>query len=215
MLIKLSQTQRITEMRGEMTKQNGLVLFVALIALVVMSLAAVALIRSVDSGTLVAGNLAFKQSAILSGDTGVADAYTFINNSNPSTLNTGASGAGSAGPAGYYPTLDDTIVLTDASNWTEAKSFLVDKDPNDRTGNIVRYIVQRMCRTTGEVDKNNCLVGLGESSGKSNGGLNIGGGSGGNDYGAPKSSADAVFYRVTVRVSGPKNTVSYLQAFIY
>jgi Tfp pilus assembly protein PilX len=209
MLNKLSQTQCMTEMRGEMTKQNGLVLFVALIALVVMSLAAVALIRSVDSGTLVAGNLAFKQSAILSGDTGVADAYNKITTANPNTLNADTVGDG------YYPTLDDTIVLTDDANWTDAKSFLVNKDANDKTGNIVRYIVQRMCRTTGEVDKNKCLVGVGESSGKSFGALQEGGGAGGGGYGAAKGSADAVFYRVTVRVSGPKNTVSYLQAFIY
>ena len=45
--------------------QKGVVLFFALIALVAMSLAAAALVRSVDSGVLVAGNLAFKQSAIL------------------------------------------------------------------------------------------------------------------------------------------------------
>ena len=39
-------------------------LFVALIGMVVLSLAAVALLRSVDSGTSIAGNLAFKQASI-------------------------------------------------------------------------------------------------------------------------------------------------------
>ena len=51
-------------------KQKGLVLFLALIALVAMSLAAAALVRSVDSGILAAGNLAFKQAAIMSAETG-------------------------------------------------------------------------------------------------------------------------------------------------
>ena len=60
-------------------KQKGLVLFISLIALVAMSLAAAALVRSVDSGVLVAGNLAFKQSAIMSAETGIADAYKYIN----------------------------------------------------------------------------------------------------------------------------------------
>ena len=41
-------------------RQHGLVLFFALIAMVVMSLAAVALIRAVDTSTLIAGNLACK-----------------------------------------------------------------------------------------------------------------------------------------------------------
>ena len=44
-------------------KQQGVVLFIALVALVVMSLAAVALIRSVDTNTLIGGNLSFKQAA--------------------------------------------------------------------------------------------------------------------------------------------------------
>ena len=47
-------------------KQRGVVLFLTLVALLAMSLAAVALIRSVDTSTLIAGNLAFKQSAMSS-----------------------------------------------------------------------------------------------------------------------------------------------------
>ena len=41
--------------------QSGVVLFIALIVLVAMSLAGVALVRSVDTNLLIAGNLAFKQ----------------------------------------------------------------------------------------------------------------------------------------------------------
>ncbi len=44
--------------------QGGVVLFVALIAMVILSLAGVALVRAVDSSTGVAGNLAFRQSSI-------------------------------------------------------------------------------------------------------------------------------------------------------
>ena len=43
--------------------QRGVVLFVALIAMVVMSLAGVALIRSVDTTGSVAGNLAFREAS--------------------------------------------------------------------------------------------------------------------------------------------------------
>ena len=59
--------------------QQGLVLFVALIALVAMSLAAAALVRTVDTGVMVAGNLAFKQSATMSADSGITAAYDFFN----------------------------------------------------------------------------------------------------------------------------------------
>ena len=44
-------------------RQRGVVLFIALIAMVVMSLAGVALIRSVDTTGSVAGNLAFREAS--------------------------------------------------------------------------------------------------------------------------------------------------------
>jgi type IV pilus assembly protein PilX len=47
-----------------MYRQRGVVLFVALIAMVVMSLAGVALIRSVDTTGSVAGNLAFREASM-------------------------------------------------------------------------------------------------------------------------------------------------------
>ncbi|MEO8136506.1 MAG: hypothetical protein ABI831_21330 [Betaproteobacteria bacterium] len=45
-------------------RQRGVVLFVALIAMVILSLAGVALMRSVQTSTGVAGNLAFRQASI-------------------------------------------------------------------------------------------------------------------------------------------------------
>ena len=45
-------------------RQRGVVLFIALSAMVVLSLAAVAVLRSVDAGTSIAGNLANKQGTL-------------------------------------------------------------------------------------------------------------------------------------------------------
>ena len=45
------------------SRQQGIVVFVALIAVVLMSLAAVGLMRSVNTSTMVVGNLAFRQAA--------------------------------------------------------------------------------------------------------------------------------------------------------
>ena len=45
-------------------RERGVVLFVALVAMVVLSLAGVALIRTLDTSTSVAGNLAFRQASI-------------------------------------------------------------------------------------------------------------------------------------------------------
>src|SRR5262247_2182840 len=54
--------------------QRGVVLFIALIVMVVMSLAAIALMRSVDTTTQVIGNLAFRQASILPGNYAIEDA---------------------------------------------------------------------------------------------------------------------------------------------
>jgi Tfp pilus assembly protein PilX len=51
--------------------QQGVVLFIALIVLVAMSLAGIALMRSVDTNVLIAGNLAFRQGATMAGDWGI------------------------------------------------------------------------------------------------------------------------------------------------
>lgn len=199
---KNSSSKCLAQAPNLAAKQKGLVLFIALIALVVMSLAAAALIRSVDSGVLVAGNLAFKQSAIMSADTGVANAYTFING-NAAILDNDAT------VDGYYPVLDDTMVLSNSSNWDSTHSFPVPADIADHSGNNTRYILQRMCRSTGAVTTSNCLVGVGNSAANSKGSKSYG------VYQNATGSANAVVYRVTVRVTGPKNTISYLQAFIY
>ena len=54
-----------------MRREQGVVLFIALIVLVAMSLAGIALMRSVDTGILIAGNLGFRQNATHVGDLGI------------------------------------------------------------------------------------------------------------------------------------------------
>ena len=90
------------------------------------------------------------------------------------------------------------------------------KDLQDLSGNETRYIIQRMCRNAAQpLDATNCLVGTGDSVANSKGGKSEGGGAGGGGFDAATGGSDAVVYRATVRVAGPKNTFSYIQAFIY
>jgi len=49
---------------------RGVALFFALVCLVAIMLAAVVLVRSVDTRTLISGNLAFQRSATASSDAG-------------------------------------------------------------------------------------------------------------------------------------------------
>ncbi len=183
-------------------KQKGLVLFMALIALVAMSLAAAALIRSVDSTALVAGNLAFKQAAMMSADSSLSMAGAYIDSKNVTDLQTNVN------TDGYYATAAG-LDYKAAATWTDANSKLATTGPGitagvDTSGNTIRYVVERMCKSASEPTTGNCLVGL--SPGAVDHGIQreIGGG-----------SSISVVYRVTSRVTGPKNTISYIQAYVY
>ena len=58
--------------------QGGIVLLIALIILIAMTIAGIALLRSVDISNIIAGNLAFKQAATHAGDIGVERALAFL-----------------------------------------------------------------------------------------------------------------------------------------
>lgn len=182
-------------------KQQGVVLFFALIALVVMSLAAVALIRSVDTNSLIAGNLSFKQSSMLSADRGVENAITWLKTKNVNSLNTDLVANG------YYATSDVAPHL-DAKTLVDANGFV---DMTDTQGNAITYVVQRMCRQQGAAtdtyDKRltNCLFSPGPDPGCKQ-----------SDCTKYKAlPTKQIVYRVTAKVVGPKNTTSYIQTFVF
>jgi type IV pilus assembly protein PilX len=61
-----------------LSAQRGVIMIIALIVLVAMTLGGIAMVRSVYTTNLIAGNLAFRESAVSSGDTGVEAAVAFL-----------------------------------------------------------------------------------------------------------------------------------------
>jgi len=189
--------------------QKGLILFVALVALLIMSLAAATLIRSVDTGVLVAGNLAFKQSATISADNGMVSAITWLRTNGPSLTTTSAAN-------GYYDNITSPVLtLTSAGNWPDGNPAWSNSNSalvgTDVAGNTIRYVVQRMCRNTGAVNTtpSHCLFGTATTSGNSNGNKTD------PKLGGLLNHSTSPMYRVTAMVTGPKNTISYIQAYLF
>lgn len=200
------------------TKQRGVVLFFTLIALLAMSLAAVALIRSVDTSTMIAGNLAFKQSATASGDAGIDAAVTWMAgieaaNNAINVLNDPGhpfNVTDLATRPGYHSSADPALDLTADATWDDVNNVLVG---TDGSGNTVRYLIQRMCRNANQAVQNaDCLFSgaLEDSSGQA--------------IPLPQEVCDGdgcpvagqtPQIRITSRATGPKSTVSYVQAFVY
>lgn len=204
--------------RQRLGRQRGLVLFIALIALVAMSLAGVALMRSVDTSTLINGNLTFKQVATSSGDSGPEGAVgwlTTINASN-SAIDpwTDASHPFNQDntAVGYFSSVDGFDLFAEAT-WAAGHSAPGTGTNYDATGldattgNTVRYVVERMCRNANQIlAESNCL--FSDSSEDNCTKQVIPNPPPCNDSGSP-------IYRITARVTGPKNTVSYIQAYAY
>ncbi|HUL40973.1 MAG TPA: hypothetical protein VLV32_03575 [Burkholderiales bacterium] len=183
-------------------RQQGVVLFIALIVLVAMTLAGIALIRSVDTVNQIAGNLAFKQGATLSGDSAVETARTWL------VAQTAGALWNNSAANGYYsstPTVGQgTEVPWDQYDWTGSAVAL----PADAAGNQVSYVVHRLCKLAGDPGGagNTCLatVVTGATPRGSSKGAGVIGPSGTPQY----------YYRITNRVTGPRNTVTYMQTLI-
>ena len=182
-------------------KQRGVVLFIALIALVAMTLAGIALMRSVDTANVIAGNFAFRESTLHATDVGIDAAFAAL----PALSATGNVPVANQ----YFPvmqTLDAQGVP--GVTWTSVPSTTI---PN--TGNSYQYVVERMCTAstldpvngpspanTGEITQYCITVPTASSTGgsKKSGGVTF-------------SGSGVVYYRVTVRVTGPHGAVSMAQ----
>ncbi len=210
-----------------MKNQRGISLIVVLIGLVIISFAAVALLRSTDTATLIAGNLGFKKAALASGDAGTETAITWLNaNTAGTTLHA------DVGASGYYATSRDACDLTgsrtpdDASDdvdWTSAglqpncnmRGFAAAPATGLAPGYTVRYIINRMCNAQG--DPASALAAGGGAMICSGADANSGGSSTqvGPTYSRrPFSGSSQTYYRITTRITGPRGTIRYVQAFV-
>jgi type IV pilus assembly protein PilX len=198
-------------------RQRGVSLFFALVSLVAISLAAIMLVRSVDTSTLISGNLAFQQSATASADAGTEAAIAWMaqvvkDNTGLNVLNDPLHPFNITDKTkGYYSSIDDTSLTAAAGfKWDDTDSKAL---PEDSTGNVTRYIIQRMCRNFDKPVKDaNCLYSgaiLDES---------------GQHVPLPQEickcegcpvAGQTPQVRITSRTEGPKNTRSYVQAFVY
>lgn len=207
------------------SRQAGISLVITLVALVMMSLAAVALMRNVDTTNLVAGNLAFKQATTSAADLGTESAITWLQNNNAGlTLYNDNTGSG------YYATsLTNLDVGGKSSN--AARALADWKGDNcayaaggsyaacvrtsaalTANGYTTRYLITRMCKTTGDPNAagNGCARPVSNSAGQSpkRGELK---------YGEDKRFAtpSGPYFRIVVRSEGPRNTISYTESYVH
>ena len=193
-----------------MRSQRGVVLFIALIVLVAMSLAGIALMRSVDTNVLVAGNLAFRQATTMYGDAGFETARGWLLD-NLASLDNNQPGGATHYWANYQLGLDfinATTTTSDDYDWSQSAS-VASPDP----AYTINYVIHRLCGSTGAptTPAAKCMQ------------ASAGGGSGSSGLGTKGivtygvqalPGTSTIFYRVTVRVIGPRNTLAFVQAIL-
>lgn len=208
--------------------QRGVSLLFALMALAAISLAAVALVRSVDSGSLLIGNLSFKQDATGAADRATEAARAWL-------MAPGRDLTVDDPTEGYYATsqeqLDPTGRLTSTGNrmavvnWGDSDSCACvaagtclncTRTPSpEATYNSVRarFLITRLCPLGGAFTAANACAAptvAALSGGKgAQGEVRIG------TETRPSAAAQVPYYRVIVRTVGGRNTVSFTETVLY
>ena len=203
--------------------QSGAGLIVALIMLIVMSMAAIGLVNSVESGLLSAGNFAFRQAALHASDAGSEAAINWLRplaNMSDLYTNNASYGYYATMPAGLditnSGTGNATILINWDSNQCDDRAGVVCIEPapalqTDDAGNSIRYIIHRLCKNNGSPQdvSNNCIKYQGVAGSSPQKGQM--------QYGQSlriNREAD-VYYRITTRIKGPRNTIVFTQTMVH
>jgi type IV pilus assembly protein PilX len=141
------------------SRERGVVLFIALIAMVILSLGGVALVRSMDAGTSVAGNLAFRQASVVAVNRAIEDAVYKLYKS-PTPIVTVADDI----PNNYYAELQPAEKLDGtpgvlSGNYTTVQSgyaMSVWTDPKSLVE--VRHVIERVCSVAGPPTIGTCDI---------------------------------------------------------
>ncbi len=203
-------------------RQRGLVLLLSLIVLAAMSLAAIGLMRSVLTSNRVAANLAFQQSATQSADVGVERAVAWLEQKSreleavpgpPATTKPANKlfqhiSIGGAETIAYRAIREDPGPGQTWENFWQQRvaANQINTLPADAAGNTVGFLIQRLCVAAGDplagasCEAAPTLSSSSQTSSKSSG--------------IKLQVPGQTYYRITVRVQGPRNAVSFIQSVV-
>lgn len=206
---------------------RGVSMLFAMMTLVVLSLAAVALVRSVDLGALIVGNLGFKQDTTAASGAATAEAITFLQNQLAAGTNMDnnipasgyyASSLDKLDPTGGTTNKDNQLAVVDwfddgACSYLAAGEFSICLQAFSGTavnGNSVKWVITRLCKQAAAMSAANpcskpATAAL--STASERGELSAGG--------RLSGSTASPYYRIIVRTQGARNTVSYTESIVH
>ncbi len=206
----LTRNRSSRSRRATGPRQSGVVLIISLIVLVAMMLAAIALVRMADTNNLIAGNMAFQQAATRSGDQGLETAFTWLQAraSGVTLESSDATGGYRADGATLGPNLTTNPPQSWDAYWSASLAArAIGAAQVDAAGNTVYYVIDRLCRSTGSRSNGADCVASPSANPNNAGSAQTAGVK-------PPDPPSVVYYRITARIEGPRNTVSYVQSIV-
>jgi type IV pilus assembly protein PilX len=201
-------------------RQRGITLMISLIILVALTLGGLALVRSVGTTNIIAGNLAFQQAATHSSQAGVEDGINafldaidlglFQFDDFSKAYSASAPAASEPTSVANWETYWRTTINPNPVALPVTVKTCVDRActlPTDAAGNTVTYTIQRLCQTAGDP----LLIPTGCASGAQKSSL-VGASLAAGSVTLPMITQ--YYYRITTRTVGPRNTVSYVQTIV-
>jgi type IV pilus assembly protein PilX len=218
--------------------QRGVTLMFALITLVALLFATLALVRSVDTSTILMGNIGFKQDATVTADQATKNALNWLS-THGTVLNSDSLGLGLG--QGYYASTQEFDSTGKALNpvdvtgqqisgvnrnivdWSNDNCSTSGTNPpcsvavpaaNISGPNSARYIIFRLCSQPGDYASSgytgSCAMPLSTNTdGNGNKGLvNYKGG-------LRPNTAAGPYYRIVVRVQGARSTTSFTETIVH
>lgn len=181
--------------------QRGMVLIVVLVVLALTLLAGLGVMRSADTGNVMAGNFSFQQAAAQASDRAITDALTVV-------ANRVAGGSGNTAVSNQYLTVTEPALnalgIPTSVSWAsvpcvDEKGVLI-ADCAAETGNYrVQYVIERRCSSNPD------FADIADIRAKC-------------EYEASDSALSAssigLRYRVLIRVRGPRGTESWFEAMV-
>jgi Tfp pilus assembly protein PilX len=183
-------------------RQRGVVLIYTLIILLILTIGAVALLRSMNTSLFTAGNLAFRRDLVNQGEQAVANVTAQFTGSGP--LATSAVTVANVPALNYsasiLPTNPQGVPTALLSSTIPATVGTSANDITGATSDVqIRYVIDRLCSAAGTAIGTQCVQAAAAPTGVTATGTTQ----------IPPPSATV--YRLSVRVSGARSTQVFLQ----
>ncbi|MGM9488809.1 pilus assembly PilX family protein [Ideonella sp. YS5] len=202
--------------RSSRRGQGGIIMVVTLIALAVLLLGGVALMRSSDTSSALAGQIGFRRDLKNQGERAMSMAITSLKSGALSAATTRLTSLASSNYSAVQLEANDNgipkVLLKSDSDFKAAGYTvnIVDADSseaNATSGVKARYVIDRLCLATGTTDAASCSK------------TDVVVQNNGQDSNSQKAdtsfrSINLVVYRISVRVDGPRGTQAFFQSTV-